>query len=191
MTALTKSETIRELAGQGLSVSEIAKPVDVRYQHACNVLRAAEMLAKPMSNIATRIGAGKRPETNHRPALTRGRLTGGGFDYSGEWLVTDGTLKPSDKLPASRGVYVFVLDDGAVYVGLATMGLAKRLYFYGKPGAIQSTSIRIGHALTDEIKGGRRVGIYATTPPDLERCGLSVAGDAGLKLGLIQNFALP
>ena len=188
---MTKSETIRELAGQGLPVAEIARRIGVRYQHAYNVLRAAGMLAQPASNIATRVGTAKGRETILRPALTRDRLTSCGFDYSGEWVVVDGTLKPSEKLPASRGVYAFVKDDAAVYVGLATMGLAKRLYFYGKPGATQRTSIRIGAALTAEIQGGGRVGIYTTTPPDLEWRGLPVAGDAGLELGLIQNFSLP
>ncbi len=34
---------------------------------------------------------------------------------------------------------------------LATMGLAKRLYFYGKPGATQKTSLRLNEVMRREI----------------------------------------
>lgn len=106
-------------------------------------------------------------------------------------MLMDGVLKPSQKLPKGRGVYAFVKDEAALYVGLATMGLAKRLYFYGKPGATQRTSIRIGAELRSQLASGAQIGIYTATPPDLEWEGLPVAGDAGLELGLIQAFLLP
>jgi hypothetical protein len=44
--------------------------------------------------------------------------------------------------PLSKAVrvYAFAKDGIVLYVGVATMGLAKRLYFYGKPGVTQRTS---------------------------------------------------
>lgn len=79
-----------------------------------------------------------------------------------------------------------------MYVGLATMGLAKRLYFYGKPGATQKTSLRLNEVIRREtMDRGAVIEVYVATPPRLEWNGLPVSGDAGLELGLIQSFDLP
>ena len=126
-----------------------------------------------------------------RPSLTTEQLLAGGFDHAGDWHLISGNLKPSQDSPRVRGVYAFVKDNATAYVGVATMGLAKRLYFYGRPGASQRTSLRIGAALRSELEADTRIAIYTATPPDLDWNGLPVAGDVGLELGLIQTFRLP
>lgn len=189
---MNKSDTIRQLAGRGLPVAEVARLAGVRYQHAYNVLKAAGMLPGVAANAT--VTAKKRtvhPTPVSRPPLTRERLLAGGFEHAGNWHLFSGELKPTQSLPKARGVYAFVKEEAAVYVGLATMGLAKRLYFYGKPGATQRTSLRIGAALREELDAGTEIAIYTAMPPNLEWNSLPVAGDAGLELGLIQAFDLP
>lgn len=38
------------------------------------------------------------------------------------------------KVTGTAGAYAFVKEEVAIYVGVAAMGLRKRLYFYAKPG---------------------------------------------------------
>lgn len=183
---MTKSDMIRSLAGQGLSVSEIAQQIGVRYQHAYNVLKRSGMLTPTGTREQV-----LSPEPAARPALSTECLLKGGFEHIADWSLASGELKPTLALPKRRGVYAFVKDDAALYVGVATKGIAKRLYFYGKPGVTQRTSIRIGAALKAELETGSAVAIYAAMPPDLEWNGLPVSGDVGLELGLIEAFTLP
>ena len=94
-------------------------------------------------------------------------------------------------LPKGVGVYAFVKDGFALYVGVVTMGLAKRLYFYGKPGVSQRTSLRLNGIIKNELLTTPAIDIYIAEPPDLEWNGLPVHGSAGLELGLIKKFSLP
>jgi len=196
---MSKSDDIRALARDGLAVSEIARRVGVRYQHAYNVLKAAGMLSEVRSNVAPRTGstAGRASTARAataplaRPPLTTELLLNAKFEHSGRWMLKDGVLVLDRPLPKNRGVYAFVKDGAALYVGLATMGLAKRLYFYGKPGVTQRTSRRVNELLRAELVSAPHIDILTATPPDLKWNGLPVSGDAGLELGLIQTFALP
>lgn len=89
------------------------------------------------------------------------------------------------------GVYAFAKENIVLYVGVATMGLAKRLYFYAKPGSTQRTSQRLNEILKAELVAVSHIDIYTATPPDLEWNGLPVHGSAGLELGLIKKYSLP
>ncbi len=71
------------------------------------------------------------------------------------------------------------------------MGLAKRLYFYAKPGVTQRTSLRLNGIIKSELQKMGSIDIYTAIPPDFEWNGLPVHGTAGLELGLIKKFALP
>jgi hypothetical protein len=71
------------------------------------------------------------------------------------------------------------------------MGLAKRLYFYAKPGITQRTSQRLNGIIKSELQQVSFTDIYTSIPPDLEWNGLPIHGSAGLELGLIKRFALP
>ncbi|WP_235909084.1 GIY-YIG nuclease family protein [Brucella anthropi] len=87
-------------------------------------------------------------------------------------------------------MYAFVKAGVALYVGVATVGLAKRLYFYGRPGITQRTSQRLNAAIKTKLAGVDPIEIYVALPSDLEWNGLPVHGSAGLELGLIKKFAL-
>jgi hypothetical protein len=65
-----------------------------------------------------------------------------------------------------------------------------RLYFYGKPGVSQRTSLRLNATLKDELANAGSIDVYVAVPPDLEWNGLPVHGAAGLELGLIKRYAL-
>jgi len=183
---MTKAAAIRALADEGLSVAEIARNVGVRYQHAYNVLKRSGGEARPPQTTAI---ASAPPS---KPPLTVEHLVEGGFRHAASWTVADNEVRIDRPLPKERGVYAFIIDGQAMYVGVATMGLAKRLYFYGKPGATQKTSLRLNDVIRRQItEDGNVIDIYVATPPQLEWNGLPVSGDAGLELGLIQTFRLP
>lgn len=78
-----------------------------------------------------------------------------------------------------------------MYVGVATMGLAKRIYFYAKPGVSQRTSIRLNEIIRSELGSGAQIEVLIAQPEDLEWNGLPVHSAAGLELGLIKAYALP
>src|SRR6185437_14666298 len=127
-----------------------------------------------------------------KPPLTVGILAQGGFNLASRWRLSgDGNLMLDQALPRVVGVYAFVKEDVAQYVGVATMALAKRLYFYGRPGITQRTSLRINAIIKNELLTVSAIDIYVALPPDLEWNGLPIHGSAGLELGLIKKYALP
>jgi hypothetical protein len=181
---MTTSDRIRALAAEGVPTAEIARRLGIRYQHAYGVIRGNS--TQPIRT--------PEPMQQHtgKPALHVETLAAAGFQHVGKWqLSEDSQLVIDRKLPKEIGVYAFAIEDSVLYVGVATMGLAKRLYFYGKPGATQRTSIRINGMIAAELKSIPCVDVYAAFPPDLEWNGLPVHGSAGLELGLIKKYALP
>lgn len=195
---MNTSDQIRALGRQGLAVAEIARRIGVRYQHAYNVLKASGLLPAARSNVAPRTaGAAEASEaavtvpSRSKPALTVERLTESGFQHSATWVISEDRLALDRPMPSQRGVYAFTKDRAALYVGLATMGLAKRLYFYGKPGATQRTSQRLSGLIKAELLTLQFIDIYTVCPPNLAWNGLPVCGDAGLEAGLIEAFWLP
>ena len=84
-----------------------------------------------------------------KPTLSVEQLTAGGFELAGRRIISDaGDLKTDRPLMKAVGVYAFVQGGVAMYVGVATMGLAKRLYFYSsRPGVTQRTSRRLYYRL--------------------------------------------
>ncbi|WP_286203163.1 GIY-YIG nuclease family protein [Rhizobium lusitanum] len=184
----TKSSRIRALAADGLSTSEIARQLGIRYQHAYNVLKGT-------GSHASAVSVGERPVLPAKPGkppLPVSVLTDGGFSLVGRWTLSKTEeLAVDQPLPKDVGVYAFVKDGFAVYVGVATMGISKRLYFYGRPGISQRTSLRLNETIKNELRGLALIEIYVAIPPYLEWNGLPVHGGAGLELGLIKKYALP
>lgn len=184
MNSTSISEKIRQLAKEGLSVAEIAKRLGIRYQHAYGVMKANDGV-QPRQKVAT-------PPLQPKPNLTTGFLIQSGFNLSAYW-----TLTPNNELVLDRqisrnvGVYAFAIEGLVLYVGVATMGLSKRLYFYGKPGSTQLTSLRLNGTIKNALAAVPAVEIYTAEPPDLEWNGLPIHGSAGLELGLIKKFNLP
>jgi hypothetical protein len=131
------------------------------------------------------------PQPSRRP-LTAKQLEAAGFVHSATWVLDPAGVLQTDKtLPAERGVYAFSRAGAVQYVGVASMGLKKRLYFYAKPGSTQRTSQRLNEVIRRELAQGKRIKIYTATPSDMVWNGLPVNGSAGLEVGLIESFHLP
>lgn len=127
-----------------------------------------------------------------RPPLRLEILVKAGFQQSAIWVLdTQGRPCMEGQLPAEKGVYAFASNEAIFYVGVAGMGLKKRLYFYGKPGSKQTTNIRINELIRVSLLDGETVSIFTAMPPDFEWGGLVVNGRAGLEIGLIESFYLP
>ncbi|TLX03680.1 GIY-YIG nuclease family protein [Rhizobium sp. MHM7A] len=185
---MTTSARIRALALEGMETAEIARQLGIRYQHAYNVLKASG--GSPTPTIKEKRAATTR---SPKPPLPLSVLTDGGFLPAGRWMISaTNELIVENPLPKEVGVYAFVKDGVALYVGVATMGIAKRLYFYGRPGITQRTSQRLNALIKNELSAAdASIEIYVAIPPDLEWNGLPVHGSAGLELGLIKKYALP
>lgn len=183
---MSKAAKIRALAAEGLTTSEIAARAEVSYQHAYNVLRRGNPGERP-----TRAKASGAMPSGPNPPLTVAQLERGGFIKVCAWTVQDAMLVLDPVLPKARGVYAFVRDGAALYVGLATKGVLHRFRSYRRPGRTQQTSLRLNEALRGAIERGEQIEIYVAHPPDMEWNGMPVRGDAGLELGLIEAFDLP
>lgn len=194
---MTISAQIRALALEGLETADIAKRLGIRYQHAYNVLKRSKPSIDPLPAEGDRVAiemtsARKSPTMAGKPPLPVEALTDGGFQLAGRWILSsDGDLVLETPMPRDVGVYAFVKAGIAQYVGVATMGMSKRLYFYGRPGISQRTSQRLNAILKAELQGPDAIEIYVASPPDLEWNGLPVHGSAGLELGIIKKYALP
>lgn len=127
-----------------------------------------------------------------RPPLPVQTLIDGQFSRIGCWKLDEGaSLALAGSAPDVPGVYAFARDNVAQYVGLAAASLAKRLYFYRKPGPTQSTNIRMNAALREVLAGGGSIDIFVATPPTLEWNGWRVSGPEGLEAGIIKDYDLP
>lgn len=180
---MTTSDRIRSLAGDGLTNAEIARRLGIRYEHAYNVLRNPSAAPPKLAPAPLVVG---------KPPLSPAALLDGGFKLSSRWKLSETSRLILDRpAPSEVGVYAFAKGDTVLYVGVATMGLAKRLYFYAKPGASQRTSQRLNELLKKELAMASQIDIYTAAPPNLEWNGLPVHGSAGLELGLIKKYDLP
>jgi phage tail tape-measure protein len=187
---MSTAEKIRALSRDGASVSEIAMQLGIRYQHAYNVLKRSGLIRGGIENVPSRLR--REISGSVKPALAVTTLLEGGFSLSGRWMLSsDGELIVDRPLPKEIGVYAFAKHGKALYVGVATMGLAKRLRFYRKPGSTQRTSQRLNIALKQELQQLSPIEIYTAQPPDLTWNDLPVNASAGLELGLIRQFDLP
>lgn len=190
---MSVSENIRALAREGLAVNDIARRLGIRYQHAYNVLNADRALpTAPLITSSVVDGSSSKPSVPSKPPLRIEELVKGGFALSGRWVLSEvGDLSLDRPLPKAIGVYAFARDGVVLYVGVATIGLAKRLYFYAKPGITQRTSKRLNGIIKNELLKVSFIDIYTATPQDFEWNGLPIHGSAGLELGLIKKFSLP
>jgi len=97
----SKSDQIRQLSAEGHSVSDIARRLGIRYQHAYNVLR------KNTSPTAAPAAATKTPPIPAaiKPTLTVAAIASAGFEHSANWDLTEtGGLAIAPRLPEVPGV---------------------------------------------------------------------------------------
>jgi hypothetical protein len=126
-----------------------------------------------------------------KPPLTIERLKEGGFAEVGFWQIDDGGALMILDLPAKAGVYAFVIDGVAQYVGIASKSLFQRLRFYARPGATQRTSQRLNRQIVELCGSGARIEVLIAFPSDSEWGGFVVKGAEGLEAGIIATFDLP
>lgn len=125
-----------------------------------------------------------------KPKLSVGRIVDAGFKELACWEVAEGSLQPPRNVPATRGVYAFVLRDEVTYAGLASRSLQQRLYFYARPGDDQQTNIRLNRLICEANAAGESVRIFVAHPEDTIWNGFRVSGSEGLEAALIEDFDL-
>lgn len=132
----------------------------------------------------------KRGQTTATPISAK-ILLKAGFKTYGHWEAKGDNIVLIGDIPSDPGVYAHAVNGKIYYIGSATMGLKKRLYFYGKPGKTQTTSIRINGLIKDELQKGNTVELLAATPEPSQWNGLPVDNVTGLETGLIKAHCPP
>jgi hypothetical protein len=128
-----------------------------------------------------------RPDAPHRDVLLRA-----GFREIGAWTLEKDALVLGGDVPAQSATYAVVVNKYVQYVGSSTgRGLKRRMYFYGKPGKGQRTSLRINALIKEKLLAGDTVELIAAFPPPTVWNGLPVDVVMGLELGLIKKFCPP
>lgn len=185
----TTADKIRALLREGYLRADIARFLEVRYQHVRGVAVAAGIDAGLQRGIEVVAKAQPVPKVPAETAVDV--LVDAGFTLLGTWLATDAGIGLSARAPRDPGVYAFVVDGIVKYVGLTKSGFHRRMYNYQRPGATQSTSIRINQTIADLIAAGTVVEVYIAVPPALEWNGLPIHAAAGLEAGLIDMIQPP
>src|SRR6185312_12549579 len=183
----TKSDKIRGLAKAGYLRTEIAKLLDIRYQHVRKVLVDAGI----SDGLQYRVEVDRAPvviqATRNITPTSSSVLTSAGFKKLGEWKkLSDAEFELDTHAPKDPGVYAFTLDDVIVYIGLTQTGLKTRLDHYRRGHERQKTNARVKGLILGELNQGKSVKIFIAVPPALEWNGLPVNTSAGLETGLIQ-----
>ena len=184
----TTSDQIRSLAKEGLTRSEIAKRLGIRYQHVRNVLIGSGITSGLKRNVqAVREPIEVIESPPPREDTLWSVLRDSGFQYLGEWsLSANGVIKLDCKPPTDPGVYAFVVDDMVVYVGITLNGLNKRMDQYKVGHQKQKTSSRIKTLIIEALHSGKTVKVLTATPEPSEWRDLPVNTAAGLEVGLIE-----
>lgn len=115
-------------------------------------------------------------------------LLNAGFQQIGEFALIEGNVVIRLDEPAADRKAVYALMDGEdiAYIGVAMMPLAKRLYFYAKPGVSQETSLRVNALIRAGLTEGRSIRIIATYPGRQTWNGLALDVAPGLETALIE-----
>lgn len=184
----TTSEKIRALGRAGYLRAEIAKLLDIRYQHVRKVL-----LDAGITTGSTRSAEFARPSVVVEaaeypvPSIDPDDLLRAGFTMLGEWLpLPDGEFELSAQAPVDSGVYAFVVDGCIRYIGLTQTGLRTRMGHYRRGHVRQRTSARVKGLIAETLGSGKAVKVMIATPEASEWNGLPVNTAAGLEAGLIR-----
>lgn len=185
----TTSDKIRALLREGYLRADIARFLDVRYQHVRGVAVAAGIDGGLQRGIEVLVKPKPIPKAPNDVAIEL--LIDAGFTLLGSWKAAQTGIALSTKAPKDPGVYAFVVKGMIKYIGLTKRGFHRRMYNYQKPGATQSTSIRINQVIAEHIASGEPVEIYLAVPPALQWNGLPIHSAAGLEAGLIDMIQPP
>lgn len=177
----SKADKIRALARAGYLRTEIARFLELRYQHVRNVL--------VKSGIEASIPQGAILDTEPWPVS---RLLDAGFELVGSCeLTTANAFKYSRLAPSEPGVYAFAVNSTVAYIGLTRGALRTRLGHYVYGHAKQRTSARVKGLILTSLARGDVVSVCIARPPAQEWNGLPVDTAAGLETGLIKLIRPP
>lgn len=179
----TTSEKIRALLREGYLRADVARYLDIRYQHVRKVALDARIEGGLQRGIVVVPKAKPVPKVGEDTAVDV--LVDADFNLLGTWVATETGIALSVPAPKAPGVYAFVVDGTVMYVGLTKSGFNKRMYSYQRPGSTQRTSQRINEIIGGHVTAGTVVEIYIAVPPALEWNGLPIHTAAGLEAGLI------
>lgn len=115
-----------------------------------------------------------------------------GFKCVGEWNIQDNkiNLDLRDIKDQSDVLYSFVVDNNIKYIGKTTNPLLKRMKWYEKPGASQSTNIRNNSNIKIALESKQKVEIFCFKGAfSLKYEGYKVNLAAGLEDSLIKNLS--
>lgn len=185
----TKSARIKALVAEGYLRADVARFLDVKYQHVRKVLSDAG-ITDGLQNGQPSVVASPQPAKVREP-LSIQVLLDAGFVRLGTWTAADGKISLEIPAPKTPGVYAFVIAGEVKYVGVTHASFHQRMGNYRLGNAAQRTSSRINLQIADELAAGRVVEIYLATPEASTWNGLPVNMAAGLEEGMIQAFSPP
>ena len=172
----TKSAKIRALSEAGYTTADIGRILNIRYQHAYNVLKGHERAVEQ--------------EPASYPLLGE-TLVEAGFEEVGSWVSDGSGIKIDGEVPTGAGVYAFCISSRTMYIGSASRSLKQRLYGYMKPGKTQRTNERLHKLIREELDASRIVTILVATPGKTTWNALPVDLSVGLEMGLVRTFRPP
>lgn len=175
----TKSAQIRALSAAGYPKTDIARLLEVSYQHVYNVLAQAGGARSSLPEKT--VVADQVPEP-----WPEQRLLNAGFQLVSTCVLGGiGSFAYSDRAPKTAGVYAFSVDGIVHYVGLTRGSLRTRLGHYVYGHEQQRTSARVKKLILDALTAGKAVRVLVAEPPQMEWNGLPIDGASGLETGLI------
>jgi hypothetical protein len=184
------ADKIRALLREGYLRADVARFLDVRYQHVRGVAVAAGIDGGLQRGIE--VVAKSKPVPKVPADVAIDVLLDAGFVRLGTWIADDaGGIALDTAAPRDAGVYVFVVDGIIKYIGVSRAGIRSRMSNYRAGQAGQRTSARVNQIINEHIGGGKIVEIYVAHPPAIEWNGLPVVTAAGLEAGLIKMIQPP
>lgn len=184
----TTSDKIRALAQAGYLRKEISALLHIRYQHVRKVLLDSGITSGLVAKSPTRsspIPIRVKPAVSISPDV----LLRSGFLEIGNWmLIGDNGIALNGRASSAPGVYVFVIGDEIVYVGLTLRNLQGRMNQYRRGDPRQRTSARINGRIKAALAEGAAVKVFTAQPEASQWNELPVNTAAGLEYGLIQSL---
>lgn len=116
-------------------------------------------------------------------------LARAGFVKRGCWKLDDeGHLALEGEIPRHPGVYLLVATDTVMYVGAATVGLARRVGSYGRTMSRNTRLRPIHHGVKDWLTAGNSLDLYTLEVTKRWEWigGLPIDPLIGLESGLIE-----
>ncbi len=157
---------------------------------ASMIAASAEVLGQASRSSDEEAGIGMSPAGEAkdfvRPAWDV--LLKNGFTYHADWtLDPEGRLQTDRKASDDEGVYVFVVGEEVVYVGVSDR-LSRRMGNYRIGHKAQSTSHRINALLLKEAQEGKVVRVLTAAPGAMDWNGFAIRIAYGLERILIEMF---